>query len=93
VLDARTGDLRGAVRVGLRPADIALSLTRSGRPNEIGGRVIDEIFLGEHVQLRIELRPGLVIEARLAKRAPEPWRQRDVYSWLAADDILIFRAD
>jgi iron(III) transport system ATP-binding protein len=90
VLQAKTGALMGPVRIGLRPGDIALSATASGRPNELCGRVVEEIFLGEQVQLRVELRPGLVIDVRLARRAPEPWTGKQVYSCCGADDILLF---
>jgi iron(III) transport system ATP-binding protein len=90
VLEAKTGGLRGPVRIGLRPADIAISRTASGRSNEFEGHVSEEVFLGEQVQLRVSLQQGRSIDVKLSNQFRDRLTGKSVYFRCAADDVLVF---
>ena len=90
IVAAQTGTLRGSVRIGLRPTDIAVSHQASGDANEFAGRVSKEVFLGEHVQLQLALPQGRVIDVRLATRLQNRIAGEDVYFRCAANDVLVY---
>ena len=90
VFEANTRALRGPVRVGLRPGDLALSQTSSGRSNEFEGRVSEEVFLGDQVQLRVLLQEGRSIEVKLSQQLKGRRAGQGVYVHCAAEDILLF---
>jgi iron(III) transport system ATP-binding protein len=90
IVAAHTGALRGPVRIGLRPTDIAVSHQASGNANEFAGRVSKEIFLGEHVQLQLALPQGNVIDVRLATRLQDRIAGDNVYFRCAANDVLVY---
>jgi iron(III) transport system ATP-binding protein len=90
IVAAQTGALQGPVRVGLRPTHLAISRPPSGQPNEFAGRVVTANFLGEHVQLRLALPPGRMIDVRLATRLHERIAGENVYFRCAADDVLVY---
>jgi putative spermidine/putrescine transport system ATP-binding protein len=90
IVAARTGELRGPVRIGLRPTDIAVSRQASGDANEFAGRVSKEVFLGEHVELRLALPQGRSIDVRLATRLQDRLAGESVYFCCAADNVLVY---
>jgi ABC-type Fe3+/spermidine/putrescine transport system ATPase subunit len=77
LIEAQTGALTGAVRIGLRPADIAISRTSSGQVNEFEARVSEEVFLGEHIELRLTLPGGAIDQCQAREPAPRACRRRE----------------
>jgi len=90
LIEARTGDLSGSVRVALRPADIAISRTASGGANEFEGLVGEEMFLGEQRHIRLLLEHDRSIDVKLFTRMVEPLSGTKVYFRCNPDDVLIF---
>jgi iron(III) transport system ATP-binding protein len=90
-IGARTGNLRGGVRVGIRPSDLEISLSpHEGAANELSGRVLEEVFLGDHIQLRVQLHPDVTVEVRASRHAQAGWTGRAVYCRCRSDDVLLF---
>jgi ABC-type Fe3+/spermidine/putrescine transport system ATPase subunit len=78
------------VRVGIRPSDLQLSPTPGGGPNEIGGDVVDETFLGEQILLKVKLGPEIVFDVKAHKRNQDRWLGHRVYCRCDPDSLLLF---
>jgi iron(III) transport system ATP-binding protein len=89
-IEVNTGGLSGAVRVAIRPADIELSRTASGRANEFEGRVSEQVFLGEQVHVRLTLQQGRSIDVKLTNRESDRLSGESVWFRCAVDDVLVF---
>ena len=83
-------DFSGPVRVGIRPANVQVSLTPSRTLNEFSGHVTEEIFLGEQIQLTVRLTPEFALYVKAPKRRQDRWKNKDIYCRFDAEDILIF---
>jgi ABC-type Fe3+/spermidine/putrescine transport system ATPase subunit len=81
----------GPVRVGIRPYDIHLVSEATGGPNEITGSIIDELFLGELVQMSIRFPDDIHMEIRTTKRLRRRQEGDRVTCHIDAGDILVFR--
>ena len=92
-LEAPTGDQGGDVRIGIRPASIRVSAEATGRTNEFAGRVKQEIFLGEQVQLSVELGAEIVLDVKMSMRPDRRWIGETVYCRLDRDDIVMFPSE
>ena len=90
VLQADTGGRTGAVRVGVRPADVQLSTAPGGGANELPGEVVDEMFLGEQSLIKVRLGQGGIIEVKAPMRSNERWMGRQVYCRCERGDVLVF---
>jgi iron(III) transport system ATP-binding protein len=90
IIEAETAALGGPVRIGLRPADIAVSRRASGGANEFEARVSEEVFLGEQVQLRLTMWQGRSIDVKVVNRARDRLGGESVYFRCAAEDVLVF---
>ena len=90
LIEAGTGDMKGPVRIAVRPADIMVSQMASGRANEFEGRVSQEVFLGEQTHLRLSLRDERSVDVKLFTRMKAPLSGAKVYFRCNPDDVLIF---
>ncbi len=89
-MQTANGEFSGPVRVGIRPANVQVSLTPSRTLNEFSGHVTEEIFLGEQIQLTVRLTPEIALDVKVAKRRQDRWKNKDIYCCFDAEDILIF---
>jgi len=87
---ADTKGLSGAVRIGVRPASIELYAAATSAPNEFVGEIIDEIFLGEQVQLRIRLPDGVIFETRAQKPFRGGHPDKTVFCQMDTSQMLLF---
>ena len=89
-LDAPTGGREGAVRIGVRPASIRVSAQASREANEFTGRVKQAVFLGEQVQLSVEMGAEVLFDVKTSMRQDRRWDGETVYCRIARDDIVLF---
>jgi len=87
-----TKGLSGAVQIGIRPSSIELSAAASSAPNEFAGEIIEEIFLGEQIQLKIRLAEGVVFEVRAQKPHRGRHHARNVFCRMDVDEMLVYGA-
>ena len=92
-LEARTGGLGGDVRIGIRPASIRVSADASRVPNEFTGRVKQAVFLGEQVQLSVQVGTDVILDVKTSMRPDRRWDGETVYCRLDPDDIVLFSND
>ena len=89
-LQTASNGASGPVRVGIRPANVRMSATPSGDQNEVTGLVVEEIFLGEQVQLSVRLSSDVLLEVKAPKRVQDRWIDKNVFCRVASEDILVF---
>jgi iron(III) transport system ATP-binding protein len=90
LIETGTGNLYGAVRIALRPADIVVSPTASGGVNEFEGFVSKEVFLGEQTHLSVRLNDERSVDVKLFTRMKSPLKGAKLYFRCDPDDVLIF---
>jgi putative spermidine/putrescine transport system ATP-binding protein len=71
-LDGAAGPPAGPVTLLLRPEALRIGAAADGLPNRAAGRVVETVFLGLSVKLRLRLDSGLELLARLPLRPSEP---------------------
>jgi len=89
-LRATADTLRGPVRIGIRPSDIELSPTPGSGPNEVGGDVVDETFLGEQSLLKVRLGPEIVFDVKARRRPDDRWLGNRVYCRCDPGSVMLF---
>jgi iron(III) transport system ATP-binding protein len=80
----------GPVRLGIRPFDIQIMTQEAGGPNELAGNIVDELFLGEHVQLSVQFDSEITLDVKTSKRSRGVERQRQIVCRIDETDILVF---
>jgi iron(III) transport system ATP-binding protein len=80
----------GPVRLGIRPFDIQIMESGRGGPNELTGNVVDELFLGEQVQLSVQFDSDILMEVKAPKRVRDAEKQREIVCRIDSADILVF---
>ena len=80
----------GPVRLGIRPFDIQIMTQGAGGPNELAGNIVDELFLGEHVQLSVQFDSEITLDVKTSKRSRGVERQRQIVCRIDETDILVF---
>jgi iron(III) transport system ATP-binding protein len=99
VVSTPLGDIRvqsssvGALKIGLRPCNLVVTEAATGGANEFTGKIVDEIFLGEQVQLLVETTGGLRLEAKQSKRGRDRWLGRTVWCHVDPQDVFVYAAD
>jgi spermidine/putrescine ABC transporter ATP-binding subunit len=71
-LDGAARGEAGPVTLLLRPEALRIGAAAAGLPNRATGRVLETVFLGVSVKLRLRLEGGLELLARLPLRPSEP---------------------
>ncbi len=83
----------GALKLGLRPCNIVVTEASAGAANEFTGTIVDEIFLGEQVQLQVQTTSGVRLEAKQSKRGRDRWLGRTVWCHVDPQDVFVYPAD
>ena len=89
---ADTRDLTGGVQLGIRPSSIELMPVATGAANEFPGEIIEEIFLGEQIQLRIRMAEDVVFEVRAQKPFRGRHHAKNVFCQMEAAEMLVYAA-
>lgn len=87
---AETADLRGKVRVGIRPSSLQVSESPTGETNEFEATVRAEAFLGEQIELRLMLPGNVEFELHAPRRARVRWLGKLVYCRVDASEVLVY---
>jgi iron(III) transport system ATP-binding protein len=91
VIEADLRGMTGSIKFGVRPSNVQLSLgPSSGGVNQVEGRVVEETFLGEVMEIKVRIKGEVIVESRLPRRAHEEWLGQAVTCYFDRNDILIF---
>ena len=89
-IDVDTRSLEKSVRIGVRPSSVQLSEKSSGEPNEFEAEIIEEIYLGEQLQLQLRFPQGTLIEVRIPKRSLPRTDGKRVCCRFERSEILVY---
>jgi len=90
LIKAHTGSLQGRVRVGIRPSGLQVSESATGESNEFAARVQAEAFLGEQIELSLQLAESIEFELHAPRRARVRWLDKQVYCRVDESEVLVY---
>jgi ABC-type Fe3+/spermidine/putrescine transport system ATPase subunit len=90
ILQVTDSRLSGPVRLGIRPYDIQISKGETKTSNALSGSILDELFLGEQVQLSVKFKGDVMMDVKVQKRVRDAASQSDILCHVDPDDILVF---
>jgi iron(III) transport system ATP-binding protein len=89
-LQVTDNKLSGPVRLGIRPYDIQISNGETEASNALTGTILDELFLGEQVQLSVRFKGDVTMEVKVQKRVRDAATQSEILCHVDPGDILVF---
>ncbi|HEY4134860.1 MAG TPA: ABC transporter ATP-binding protein [Alphaproteobacteria bacterium] len=80
----------GPVRVGVRPSDLFVAMTRDENANEFPGLVTEQISLGDHMVLKVRLASETDVQIKVPSGMHAQWLGRQVFCRYSPSELLVF---